>query len=243
MEERLNRDGRTLKQFLSEYDANKYPHPSVAADIVVFTPIAGENRPLALGVLLIKRGDHPYIGEYAFPGGFMNIDEDVMDTAARELMEETGVEDVPLRQIGMYGAVHRDPRTRVMSVAHMALLPLYEGKIAAGDDAAYTEVFEVDVQRGAFTESAADYRIHLYGSDTLCCPARLRRGVMGTSSENLPGDLAIDHGQILFDALRLLHAQPARRIAAYLTRRCPERETEMALAVESALLELPEENI
>jgi len=92
-----------------------------------------------LQVLMIKRKNEPYAGAWALPGGFVEPDEDLADAARRELREETGV-DTPglLDQFGTYGAPGRDPRGRVVSVAHLAVLPsavLPE----AGDDAAHAE--------------------------------------------------------------------------------------------------------
>lgn len=241
MEEKRNRDGKTLGEFLREYDPNKYRRPSVAADIAVFTPVETDGA-LALGVLLIKRGDHPHIGEYALPGGFVNMDEEIISAAARELMEETGVTGVPLREYHTYSAVDRDPRTRIITAAHYAVLPFGEGSIAAGDDAAYTEVFEVDTRLMARCASAETYQIALYGvNDMLTCRCKLRYDELGSYTEPIPGGgLASDHGHVLFGALMALRRQPADRLARLMTRACPQRELEMLIAIDSALSALPQ---
>ena len=83
----------------------EYPHPAVTTDIVLFTVRAGK-----LQVLLIERGEEPFKGEWALPGGFLQMDEDLDACAARELLEETGVSGVYLEQLGTFGAVGRDPR-------------------------------------------------------------------------------------------------------------------------------------
>lgn len=117
----------------------KYPHPALTADSVVF---GFDGR--ALYVLLIERGIQPYKGSWALPGGFMNIDESIEECARRELMEETGINNVYLEQFGVYSTVDRDPRERVVTVAFFALVPKGEFKVVAGDDAAGAMWFEFD---------------------------------------------------------------------------------------------------
>jgi 8-oxo-dGTP diphosphatase len=115
-----------------------HPHPAVTTDVVLFT-LRGD----VLALLLIRRGREPFAGRWALPGGFVDIDEDLADAAARELAEETGVTGVALEQFQTFGAPGRAPRERVISVAHWALAPAGTLRPAAGDDAAETRWFPV----------------------------------------------------------------------------------------------------
>ena len=115
----------------------KYPHPSVTTDCVVF----GYDG-LRLNVLLIERGADPFKGHWAFPGGFLNIDESAQQGAKRELFEETGLRDAYIRQFHTFSAVNRDPRERVISIAYYALVRISEVK--GGDDAAKAQWFPLD---------------------------------------------------------------------------------------------------
>ena len=115
----------------------KYPRPAVTADCVVMTK---EERPQ---VLLIQRGFDPFKGCWAFPGGFMNMDETTEQSAILELEEETGLVVTELHQIGAYSKVDRDPRGRTITVAYLVLV---DHPIAATgqDDAAKAQWFPID---------------------------------------------------------------------------------------------------
>ncbi len=115
----------------------QYPHPAVTADCVIFG-YDGEQ----LRVLLIERGAEPYKGCWALPGGFMNIDESAEQCARRELEEETGLTDIEVVQFHTASAVERDPRERVITVAHYALVLMTEA--VAGDDASNAQWFTFD---------------------------------------------------------------------------------------------------
>ena len=95
-----------------------YPHPAVTTDVVVFTILDGR-----LNILLVKRANPPFQDNWALPGGFLDIDEDLDACAARELEEETGIGGLYLEQLYTFGATHRDPRERVISVTYYALVP------------------------------------------------------------------------------------------------------------------------
>ena len=117
----------------------KYPRPAVTADCIVITR---EEQPR---VLLIERGHDPYKGYWAFPGGFLNMDETTEQCAIRELKEETGLNALArdLKEIGVYSEVARDPRGRVISVAYLLLFdhPL---EVRGMDDAAKARWFPLN---------------------------------------------------------------------------------------------------
>lgn len=115
----------------------KYPRPAVTADCVVVTK---EKTPQ---VLLIERGADPYKGCWAFPGGFMNIDETTEQCAIRELEEETGMKVSDLHQIGAYSKVDRDPRGRTITVAYLVIVD-HPIAVTGQDDAAKAQWFPID---------------------------------------------------------------------------------------------------
>ena len=116
----------------SENSSYASDRPSVSVDVVIFTLRDGD-----LQVLLIRRGHPPFAGNWAIPGGFVEINESLEAGALRELEEETGVQDVYIEQLYTFGRPDRDPRTRVITVAYIALMPENSrATIRAGDDAA-----------------------------------------------------------------------------------------------------------
>lgn len=145
----LDRHGLTEREFLEKYRAGDYERPSVAADMVIFTVTEAEEnnyRKLPekeLRVLLIQRGGHPFLGKWALPGGFVRPNETTEQAAARELQEETGVENVYLEQLYTFSDVGRDPRTWVMSCSYMSLINSSQVQLKAGDDAAGAAWFKV----------------------------------------------------------------------------------------------------
>lgn len=129
------------QQFLATYNPKEYDQPSVTSDIIVFTMMNGK-----LKVLLVKRGGHPFKGDWAIPGGFVGIDESCETAAYRELKEETGVEHVYLEQLYTFSEPARDPRMRIISIAYMALVAPENipTAITAGDDATEVQWFDIN---------------------------------------------------------------------------------------------------
>ena len=121
-----------------------FPRPSVTTDCVIF---GYDGKDLKL--LLVERGIPPFKGMWALPGGYLQMDEDAIDGAKRELFEETGLRDAYIEQFRTFSAVDRDPRGRVITIAHLALVRISEVK--GGDDAAKARWFPLkDVPQLAF---------------------------------------------------------------------------------------------
>lgn len=137
----VDKSGLTEAEFLASYTSKGYPAPSLTADICVFR-IHRQH----LELLLVRRGGHPCIGQWATPGGFVNPNETADEAAARELAEETHVKSLKLEPIMLLSTPGRDPRGWVVSNAFVALDDT--GAIAeAGDDAAQTQWFRVTAHK------------------------------------------------------------------------------------------------
>ena len=219
-----NREGQTLEEFLEGYDPYKYRTPSCTADAVIFScaePLTRELRGIRL--LLVKRSNHPSIGYWALPGGFVDMEENLEESAKRELLEETGISGLPMEQIASYGNYDRDPRTRVITTAYMALVQGQELKARAGDDAADAVWCELELEKIA-DGGAADweakpeqeteittYRLSVKnqekGLDTCALVERRRRpGLIREESFTVKdcGLIAVDHAAIIVQALTIL---------------------------------------
>lgn len=172
-----------------------YPHPAVTADICIFSIREGK-----LHVLLIQRLVEPYKDSWAIPGGFIKMDEDLETGARRELEEETGVADVPLEQLGAYGAPDRDPRERVITVAFMALVPSDQMVLAASTDAADARWFDMDdLPALAFDHATilADARARLADKVTNRVTETAR-----AAFQFLPQKFTLAQAQAVFETLR-----------------------------------------
>jgi 8-oxo-dGTP diphosphatase len=116
-----------------------WPRPMVTVDAVVFLVSEGKAK-----ALLIKRKKEPFKGKWAFPGGFVEMDEGLEEAIARELAEETGLCGVKLEQMRTFGKCGRDPRGRMISVAFVGTVEPDRATIKAGDDAAEAAWFDID---------------------------------------------------------------------------------------------------
>ena len=177
----------------------RYPHPAVTTDCVVF----GYDG-LHLNVLLIERGGEPFKGCWAFPGGFLNIDEGAPDGARRELLEETGLQVTHIQQLGAFATPDRDPRERVISIAYFTLTRV-QG-VLGGDDARVARWFPInDLPPLAFDHQQMFEQALVNGIGKGCIGrslslAQLRHGLDGIDQIHL-GRLAIDLWQTVRDGL------------------------------------------
>jgi 8-oxo-dGTP diphosphatase len=140
-----------------DYDPHDYPPVAVTVDIVVFTIIDD-----ALRVLLIQRGQPPFLGRWALPGGFIRPEEDLETAALRELAEETGIHQKPghLEQFGSYGSLERDPRMRVVTVGYWAIVPDLPSPTGGGD-ARHAELVPVSEVESGRLRLAFDHEVIL----------------------------------------------------------------------------------
>lgn len=117
----------------------EYPMPAVTVDAVIFRKTDGSSE-----VLLIRRLNEPFKGQWAIPGGFINIDEELDDAVVRELHEETGIVHHALKQLFTVGTVGRDPRYRTISVIYFGWSDEKAMQVTAGDDAAEVAWFSIN---------------------------------------------------------------------------------------------------
>jgi 8-oxo-dGTP diphosphatase len=116
-----------------------YPRPCVTVDAVVFRKHAGKWE-----VLLVQRRFPPYQGQWAFPGGFVDMEETLEEAVDRELEEETGLKGIVLSQLKAFSAVHRDPRARVIGIAFYGIAEGNQTEVQGGDDAKEARWFPLD---------------------------------------------------------------------------------------------------
>ncbi len=165
----------------------------IAVDLAILTV-----RECALQVLVITRGNEPFAGQPALPGGFVRIDEDLDAAAVRELREETDLDGtgLHLEQFGVYGEPQRDPRGRVVSVAYLAIMPDLPLP-TAGSDASGAEWVALDRARGslAFDHDRilddaleqARRRLELTTLATAFCPSEFTIGDLRSVYETVWG--------------------------------------------------------
>lgn len=216
-----NDQGLDLKQFLEQYQPGDYENPSVTTDVIVFKHNGAlEQVEKNLKVLMVKRKNHPCIGYWALPGGFVNMNEDVSDAAKRELEEETHLRNIPMEQLAAWGEVKRDPRYRIITVAYLALVDETVSQIQADDDAADAGWMNVEIELTkeeelvgtGFHKLRSVYKIHIYQEekqvDLTAYIEKLEnknaiiKETVYTVIEN--NGIAFDHGRFLVQALLYL---------------------------------------
>ncbi len=172
---KVDSKGLTEKEFLAQYNPDKYPKPSLTADILIFKKNTEDN---TTELLLIRRKGHPFIGCWALPGGFAERGETIGETAKRELEEETGVKGLTMELVGVYSKPGRDPRGWTVSVAYMAVVNDRDIKAKAGDDAE-------DIGWGKLVIKKDTLKITING-------------------RSINSKLAFDHYEIISDAVKKL---------------------------------------
>ena len=222
------------KEYLSQYNINKYERPSVTTDIAAFMIRSeesdnykrdSENR---LSILLVKRGVHPFMDCWALPGGFLKPYETVEECALREITEETNVVPVAILPVGVFSEPGRDPRGWIISNAFFSVITEESVKQVGGDDAADAQWFDVSFEK----DNDGDYRLSLSlredtASDSIHLDAVLtkERTKFGKSIFLIKnsGGLAFDHARIIAEAVCLLrkYAQDFNTIFDFL----PEKFT------------------
>lgn len=212
------------KEYLSNYNIADFERPSVAADIAIFSILNDGDRynirklqKKSLKILLIKRASYPYKDCWALPGGFCKPGEDVIETAKRELYEETNVKNAYLQLVGVFGEQDRDPRGWIISNTFMALMDGNTCNLRAGTDAWEARWFTVNeeqkeinriVENNDFSLTS-DYTLHLTNDETdIRLNAKLREyKTFHNYHETVRYEivdsemLAFDHAEIILRAL------------------------------------------
>ena len=200
-----NEDGLTLAEFLEEYDPYHYKNPSVTADILVFlcpkelfsngtTDIRNQ-----LKILMVKRRNHPSIGCWALPGGFVNVEEDLETAAKRELEEETGLTGIDIEMVTTYGEADRDPRGRIITSSFVALVDKSATKVQAGDDAedaAYVDVHMMKTGELVENRDGKEKRIETFSLHLSCEDKEIDLHATVERSVNAKGILKEEHFRV-----------------------------------------------
>ena len=195
-----DKNGQTEEEFLASYDRTAWDRPALTSDIVVFS--IDDNRPV---VLLIKRGGHPYLGCWAFPGGFVQDGETTEEAASRELKEETGIDGLYLDQMYLVSTPNRDPRGWTVTACYMAVMDRGTVQPVGGDDADEAAWFDID-----YVHTGSDYIVKLTcGEEVLTASLKVKRDKMGNIDVNATEiieskGLAFDHAKLLLYAIEKL---------------------------------------
>ncbi len=205
--------------FLSAYDINKYERPSVATDIAVFSMFDEDddnrrkNSEPKMHLLLIKRGEHPFMNHWALPGGFLRPTETIEECALRELKEETNLQPARLIPVGMFSNPNRDPRGRIISSAFTSIVS-EEVVVMNGSDAINAKWFEV-----SFNQSEDGVISLKLKSDE----EELQATLVETAEKSADGrfvvvsniGLAFDHSKIIVTALYSMRSKAKKLELAF----------------------------
>lgn len=202
-------------RFLSGYSLEDFDRPSVTADIAMFT-MRSEESPLyrlnpepQLCLLLIRRGEHPFLGKWALPGGFLRRDETIEDCAFRELKEESGITPVSLIPGDVFTLPGRDPRGWIISHAFAGIIREEDASLCGGSDASDAQWFALHLTdradgRKELTLSGQEETLQAVLEPTVTRTGQIRYRI--TENEGL----AFDHAAIALGALDTLRENALR---------------------------------
>ncbi len=191
---RLNAAGQTEEEFVREYQKKRYPFSYLTADVLLFYRNGDE-----YSLLMIRRGDHPYIGMRALPGGFVDREECAKEAALRELQEETGVEGITCASLGFYSDPHRDPRGWIITEAFYSIVSERPKAVAADDarDARWFRIIdqtEGDCMKLTLKAEDSDEVLTIEGELSVNPQSRLQEVRVTASS-----GFGFDHDQVVAD--------------------------------------------
>lgn len=196
--------------FWSNYRMEDYARPSIAADVVAFAMKTDEIdnwrkdcQDSHLSVLLVRRGEYPFMNQWALPGGFLEMDETLEECALREIKEETGIVPVSIMQIGAFSKCDRDPRGRIISVAYTTIVREMDAKLMSDNDAIEAKWFELEFER----ENDGICILKLKHDDiVLNTQLSVRNNSVTGQEYEVTGtsELAFDHAVIIAAALKQL---------------------------------------
>ena len=195
--DKRNSLGQTEEEFLRAYDPGRYERPSVTVDVLV---MGVDERYENLKILLIRRQDHPFIGCWALPGGFIGMEESGYQAAGRELERKTGLTGIYMEQIYTFTQPKRDPRMRVIDIAYLALIPVVQtGEGAKGEECAWFNVcFTADSIRIFSEEAGVSMEYGLTEKVFRNGAVKYTNYVPSCRTEDR---LAFDHAEVLLEGL------------------------------------------
>ena len=207
--EKSKTDNSGEQEFLKVYNIKEYEHPSLASDIVVLN--RGENNN-DISLLMIRRGEHPFMNSWALPGGFVKPDESAEDAASRELYEETGVHNLPMRQLKLFSKPNRDPRGWIISCAFLSVIKNNNVKLKFGEDAIDSRFFEVTLTKKKLPLNTENFKSEIYNlilkNNNIELSAMIKKESILSSSEikenyivTESNGIAFDHAEIIIIAI------------------------------------------